>query len=306
MLQAISQISTKDRTHKAVTETVTSHILLVGNDYQLAQLIAQEMDCEGYRVSLAEDGTTGLLAARQTNPHLIIVGWTLSGISCIEFCHRLRSTYNDVPIIVLTHEGQVSQRIMGLDAGANDCLSTPFAIEELFARVRAHLRQGPKTAHLLQFEHLVLDRKARQVYYHHQEIELTAKEFDLLEYLMRHPNQVLTRDQILNDVWDYENFASSNVIEVYIRYLRIKLEAQGAKSFINTVRGVGYVLRTQPHQSLTAFSKLDQHQSPCLKQMSDSRKQVELNPIGERPMFDKILSGKRKHVTMSLPPQNRS
>jgi DNA-binding response OmpR family regulator len=272
MLQAISQISTKDRTHKAVMEPATSHILLVENDPQLAQLIAQELGCEGYQVSLAEDGATGLLAARQTNPHLIIVGWTLSGISCIEFCHRLRSTYNDVPIIVLTHEGQVSQRIMGLDAGANDCLSTPFAFEELIARVRVHLRQGPKTTHLLQFEQLILNRKARQVHYRHQEIDLTAKEFDLLEYFMRHPNQVLTRDQILEDVWGYESFASSNVIEVYIRYLRIKLEAQGAKHFINTVRGVGYVLRIQPHQNLTAFSELDQHQYPHLKQMSDSMK----------------------------------
>ena len=272
MLQTISQISTKDRAHKAVMETVTSHILLVENDRQLAQLTEQELGCEGYQVSLAEDGITGLLAARQTNPHLIIVSWTLSGISCIEFCRRLRSTYNYVPIIVLTREGQVSQRIMGLDAGANDCLSTPFAIEELIARVRAHLRQGPKEAHLLQFEQLVLNCKSRQIYYGNQQIELTAKEFNLLEYFMRHPNQVLTRDQILNDVWGYESFASSNVIEVYIRYLRIKLEAQSAEQLIHTVRSVGYVLRIQPHQNLTAFSELEQHQYPHLKQIADSMK----------------------------------
>jgi DNA-binding response OmpR family regulator len=152
MLQTISQISPKDRVHKAVMKTVTSHVLLVENDRQLAQLIAQELGCEGYQVSLAEDGISGLLAAQQTNPYLIIVGWDLSRISCIEFCHRLRSTCNDVPIIVLTHEGQVSARVMGLEAGASDCLSTPFAIEELIARVRAHLRQGLKTTHLLQFE----------------------------------------------------------------------------------------------------------------------------------------------------------
>jgi DNA-binding response OmpR family regulator len=268
MLKTISQINAKDRAHKAVMKTATSHILLVENDCQLAQLIAQELSCEGYQVSLAEDGISGLLAARQTNPHLIILGWTLSGISCIEFCRRLRSTYNDVPIIVLTHEGQVFERIMGLDAGASDCLSSPFAMEELIARVRAHLRQGVRATHLLQFEQLVLDRKARQVYYCHQEIGLTAKEFDLLEYFMRHPNQVLTRYQILEDVWGYESFASSNVIEVYIRYLRIKLEAQGAKQLIHTVRGVGYVLRIQPQQNLTAFSELDQHQYPHLKQLA--------------------------------------
>lgn len=246
MLQTIPGFSAQDRANKAVMKAV-SHVLLVENDSQLAQLIVQELRCEGYQVSVEEDGVSGLLAARQTNPHLIIVSWTLSGVSCVEFCRRLRSTYNDVPIIVLTHEGQVSERVMGLNAGANDCLSKPFAIEEMIARVRVHLKQGLKEAHLLQFEQLTLDQKARQVYYGNQEIELTAKEFDLLEYLMRHPNQVLTRVQILDDVWGYENFASSNVIEVYIRYLRIKLETQGAKQLIHTVRSVGYVLRTNAH-----------------------------------------------------------
>jgi DNA-binding response OmpR family regulator len=247
MLQTISQISAKDHANKAVMNAVTSHVLLVEEDSRLAQLIAQELGCEGYQISLMEDGVSGLVAARQINPHLIILGWAISGISCIEFCRRLRSTYNHVPIIVLTHEGQVAERVMGLDAGASDCLSKPFAIEELIARVRAHLRQGSKESHFLQFEQLVLNQKARQVYYGNQEIELTAKEFDLLEYLMRHPNQVLTREQILDDVWGYENFASSNVIEVYIRYLRIKLEPHDAKQLIHTVRGVGYVLRTSAH-----------------------------------------------------------
>ena len=243
MLQTISQARAGDRANKVVVEAVTSHILLVENDSQLAQLIAQELCCEGYQVSLAEDGISGLLAARQINPHLIIVGWTQPGASCIELCRRLRSTYNYVPIIVLTREDRVCERVMGLDAGASDCISKPFAVEELIARVRAHLRQVLKKAYLLQFEQLVLNQKAREVYYGNQEIELTAKEFDLLGYLMRHPQQVLTREQILDDVWGYENFVSSNVVEVYIRYLRIKLEAQGAKQLIHTVRSIGYVLR---------------------------------------------------------------
>lgn len=260
MLQTISQISIRDCARKAVIKAATSHVLLIENDNRLAQLIAQELGCEGYHVSLAEDGITGLLAARRTNPHLIIVSWTLCGISSTEFCHRLRSTSNDVPIIVLTREGQVSERVISLNAGASDCLSKPFAVEELIARVGVHLRQGLKETHFLQFEQLTLHQKTRQVYHRHQEIELTATEFNLLEYFMRHPNQVLTRDQILEDVWGYESFASSNVIEVYIRYLRVKLEAQGGKRLIQTVRGVGYVLRIQPHQNLTAFSGLDQHQ----------------------------------------------
>lgn len=247
MLQTILQFGLQDSANKTVAKAVTSHVLLVENDSQITQLIAQELDSEGYQVSLAENGISGLIAARQTNPQLIIVGWTLSGVSCLEFCRRLRSTYNYMPIIVLTHEGQVSERIMGLDAGASDCLDQPFAVEELIARVRAHLRKGPQETHLLQFEQLVLNRKSRQVYCDNQEIELTAKEFNLLEYLMRHPNQVLTRDQILDDVWGYKNYAKSNVIEVYIRYLRSKLEAQESRQLIHTVRGVGYVLRTSAY-----------------------------------------------------------
>lgn len=243
-MQTIFQPRASDRPNKEAIDAATPSVLLIENDNQLAQLITQELNYEGYQITLTKDGISGLLAARQTNPHLIIVSWSLSGISCIEFCRRLRSTHNNVPIIVLTHEGQVSERVMGLDAGASDCLSKPFVLEELIARVRAHLRQGAKEAYLLQFEQLVLNQKARQVYYGNREIELTAKEFDLLEYLMRHPNQVLTRVQILDDVWGYENFASSNVIEVYIRYLRIKLEAQGATQLIHTVRSVGYVLRS--------------------------------------------------------------
>ena len=244
MLQTIPQFGLQDSANRTVAQAVTSHVLLVENNSQLTQLIMQELGSEGYQVSLAENGVSGLIAARQTNPQLIIVGWTLSGVSCLEFCRRLRSTCNYVPIIVLTHEGQVSERIMGLDAGASDCLGQPFAVEELLARVRAHLRKEPQETHLLQFEQLVLNRKSRQVYYGNQEVELTAKEFDLLEYLMRHPNQVLTRDQILDDVWGYKNYGKSNVIEVYIRYLRIKLEMQDAKQLIHTVRSVGYVLRT--------------------------------------------------------------
>ncbi|MBD1919426.1 MULTISPECIES: response regulator transcription factor [unclassified Leptolyngbya] len=248
-MQTIFRPRASDRANREVSNAVTYNILLVENDDQLAQLIIQELDCEGYQITLTKDGISGLLAARQANPHLIIVSWALIGVSCIEFCHRLRSTYNNVPIIVLTHEGQVSERVMGLNAGASDCLSKPFAIEELIARIRAHLREGAKETYLLKFERLVLSKKARQVYYENREIELTAKEFDLLEYLMRHPNQVLTRLQILDDVWGCENFTNSNVIEVYIRYLRIKLKAQGAKQLIHTVRGIGYVLRITHHQN---------------------------------------------------------
>lgn len=122
MLQTISQISARDPAHQAVIKAIKSHVLIVENSSQLTQLIAQELSYEGYQVSLEDDGISRLLAARRTNPPLIIVGWALPGISCIEFYRRLRSTDNDIPIIVLTPEGQVSERVMGLEAGASDCL----------------------------------------------------------------------------------------------------------------------------------------------------------------------------------------
>jgi DNA-binding response OmpR family regulator len=244
MIQTISPVNTGDPANRLEREALTTQVLLIETDDQLAQLLSQELIYDGYHVSWNRDGISGLLTARQTNPHIIIVTWALPGISCLEFCHRLRSTYNSVPIVVLTSEGQTDERIMSLDAGASDCLSKPFAIEELIARIRAHLRHRQKEANLLRFDQLVLHPRARQVYYGTQEIELTAKEFDLLEYLMQHANQVLTREQILDRVWGYESSAVSNVVEVYIRYLRNKLQAKGAKQLIRTVRSVGYVLRS--------------------------------------------------------------
>ncbi|MCG8365546.1 MAG: response regulator transcription factor, partial [Pseudanabaenales cyanobacterium] len=138
----------------------------------------------------------------------------------------------------------VSDRVTGLDAGADDYVVKPFSIEELLARVRAHLRRAqPQETDVLQYEDLSLNRSSREVFRNQRSIELTAKEFDLLEYLILHPRQVITRDRILEEVWGYDFMGDSNIIEVYIRYLRLKLEAEGEKRLIQTVRGVGYVLR---------------------------------------------------------------
>ena len=223
---------------------MSTHILVVEDEAKLAQFIEIELKYEGYQVSVANDGLSGLTAAREVQPDLILLDWMLPGISGTEICRRLRETGDKVPIVLLTAKDEISDRVAGLDAGADDYIVKPFSIEELLARLRAHLRRTQEEdPDLLQFEDLQLNRSSRQVYRLSRAIELTAKEFDLLEYLMSHPRQVLTRDQILETVWGYDFMGDSNIIEVYIRYLRLKLEANHEKRLIQTVRGVGYVLR---------------------------------------------------------------
>lgn len=221
-----------------------SHILVVEDEGKLAQFIKLELEYEGYEVTVVNDGLGGLATAREMTPDLILLDWMLPGISGLEICRRLRQTGDKVPIILLTAKDEVSDRVAGLDAGADDYIIKPFSIEELLARIRAHLRRNQEEdSSSLQFSDLRLDRSSRQVYRNSRLIELTAKEFDLLEYLISHPRQVLTRDQILERVWGYDFMGDSNIIEVYVRYLRLKLEANQEPRLIQTVRGVGYVLR---------------------------------------------------------------
>ena len=220
------------------------HILVVEDEAKLAQFIKLELEFEDYEVTIASDGLTGLSTARETEPDLILLDWMLPGISGLEICRRLRQTGSKIPIILLTAKDEVSDRVAGLDAGADDYVIKPFSIEELLARVRASLRRDrQEDTDLLQFADLTLNKSTREVYRAKRGIELTAKEFDLLEYLISHPRQVLTRDQILERVWGYDFMGDSNIIEVYIRYLRLKLEAEKESRLIQTVRGVGYVLR---------------------------------------------------------------
>ena len=221
-----------------------SHILIVEDEAKLAQFIKLELEYEGYQVTTAPDGLTGLATARELTLDLILLDWMLPGISGPEICRRLRSTGDKVPIILLTAKDEVSDRVTGLDAGADDYIIKPFSIEELLARVRANLRRTQEEdTDLLQFSDLRLNRGTREVYRGDRLIELTAKEFDLLEYLISHPRQVLTREQILERVWGYDFMGDSNIIEVYVRYLRLKLESEDEQRLIQTVRGVGYVLR---------------------------------------------------------------
>jgi DNA-binding response OmpR family regulator len=225
---------------------MSDRILLVEDDPKLAKFIESELSLEGYHVTVAPNGLDGLTIARDAQPDLLILDWMLPGISGLDICLRLRSTGVQVPIIMLTAKDEVPDRVTGLNAGADDYVTKPFSMEELLARVKARLRRTqPNDPEHLQFEDLILNCLTREVSRGSQLIELTAKEFDLLEFLLQNPRQVITRDRILEKVWGYDFMGESNIIEVYIRALRIKLEASNSKRLLHTVRGVGYVLREQ-------------------------------------------------------------
>ncbi len=222
-------------------------ILVVDGNVTITQMLGLELAYEGYEITVIQDGMAGLINARTTLPDLLVLGWMLPNLSCLEICERLRMTGSTVPIIVITPDEPshiaCTKRIASLKAGANDTISLPLNLEELTLRIQKQLRPIHRQFQVLQFEDLVLDRSARRVYRNQHLIELTAKEFDLLEYLMMYPNQVLTRSQILDNIWGFDFMGDSNIIEVYIRYLRLKLEADHPIRLIQTVRGVGYVLR---------------------------------------------------------------
>ncbi|MEG4205806.1 response regulator transcription factor [Microcoleus sp. Pol7_A1] len=225
---------------------MSDRILLVEDDPKLAKFIESELSLEGYHVTVAPNGLDGLTIARDAQPDLLILDWMLPGISGLDICLRLRSTGVQVPIIMLTAKDEVPDRVTGLNAGADDYVTKPFSMEELLARVKARLRRTQQNdADNLQFEDLILNGLTREVYRGSQLIELTAKEFDLLEFMLRNHRQVISRDRILEKVWGYDFMGESNIIEVYIRALRIKLEASNSKRLLHTVRGVGYVLREQ-------------------------------------------------------------
>jgi two-component system response regulator MprA len=222
---------------------MSGQILIIEDDERILQFLRRGLVYEGYRVMTADDGLKGLSLARDNPPDLVILDWMMPGLDGLEVCKRLRAA-DDVPILMLTAKDGVSDRVVGLDAGADDYLVKPFEFEELMARIRALLRRSKSASpKMLQFEDLKLDTGTRQASRGDRLIELTAKEYVLLELLMQHPRQVLTRELIFDRVWEYDFGGESNIIEVYIRYLRQKTEAAGEPRLIHTVRSVGYVLR---------------------------------------------------------------
>jgi two-component system response regulator MprA len=220
------------------------HILAVDDDTRILDLLRRGLTYEGYTVDVVEDGAAALAVARDHPPDLVVLDWMLPGLDGLEVCRRLRAG-GDVPILLLTARGGVPDKVAGLDSGADDYLVKPFSFDELLARVRALLRrrQAAGSPNALRVGRLNIDPAAREVSYDGRTVEVTGKEFDVLELLMRHPRQVVSRGQFYDRIWGYDFGGESNILEVYIRYLRQKLEKAGAVGMIQTVRGVGYMLR---------------------------------------------------------------
>jgi len=218
-------------------------ILIIEDDDLILKMLRRSLVYEGYQVDTAVDGEGGLNMLRDNKPALVILDWMLPGMDGLEVCRRIRELGNQ-PVLMLTAKDTLEDRVQGLDAGADDYLVKPFELDELLARIRALLRRTQvERAPILTFGDLALDTSTRQATRKNRLIMLTAKEYDLLEMFMRHPRQVLTREIIFDRVWGYDFGGESNVLDVYIRYLRQKLESDGEIRLIHTVRSVGYVMR---------------------------------------------------------------
>ncbi|HEX8933190.1 MAG TPA: response regulator transcription factor [Pseudonocardiaceae bacterium] len=229
-------------------------ILVVDDDRAVRESLRRSLQFNGYTVALAGDGQQAMEVLAMQRPDAMVLDVMMPRVDGLEVCRRLRGIGDDLPILVLTARDAVSDRVAGLDAGADDYLPKPFALEELLARLRALLRRSPPEGNGIagsagirfEFADLVLDEGTREVTRGERRISLTRTEFSLLELLLRHPRQVLTRGRILEDVWGYDFPTSGNALEVYVGYLRRKTEAGGEPRLIHTVRGVGYALRETP------------------------------------------------------------
>jgi two-component system response regulator MprA len=219
-------------------------VLVVDDEPALRDALRRALTLEGYEVDLAEDGIEGVTAAATRGPDAIVLDVLMPGLDGLEVCRRIRESGDRTPILMLTARDDVQDRVAGLDAGADDYLVKPFALEELNARLRALVRRSVGgDADVLRFADLALDTRTREVTRGDRPIELTRTEFSLLELFLLNPRQVLSRAQIFDRVWGYDFGPSTNALEVYIGYLRRKLEAGGEPRLIHTVRGVGYALR---------------------------------------------------------------
>jgi DNA-binding response OmpR family regulator len=219
-------------------------VLIIEDETEIARFLQLELAHEGYEVHAAYSGDEGFSLAQKNLPDLIVLDIILPDISGLEVCRRLRKIQS-TPIIMLTAKDQIGDRVAGLDSGADDYLTKPFHIDELLARIRALIRRSstkPK-GEILMARDLVLNPLTHEVRRGNKHIDLTAKEFALLEFLLRNKGQVLTRELIFEEVWGYDFIGESNIIDVYIRYLRDKVDCDPGKELIHTVRGVGYVVK---------------------------------------------------------------
>jgi two-component system response regulator MprA len=221
-----------------------AHILVVDDDRRITEILRRALAYEGYGVDVALRGDEALQKAIERPPDLVVLDIMMPGIDGLEVTRRLRASGNQVPILMLTAKDSIPDRVAGLDTGADDYLVKPIDLEELQARVRALLRRrNPEQTEVLRFADLELDTGTRVAHRGAREISLSTTEYELLALFLRRPRQVLTRDVIMERVWGYDFEGESNVLEVYIGYLRSKLEASGESRLLHTVRGAGYVLR---------------------------------------------------------------
>lgn len=220
-------------------------ILIIEDDEQLSRLLELELIHNGYEPELASDGYTGISKIQSNHYDVVLLDVMLPGIDGLEVCRRIR-LFSNVPVIILTAKDSLANKIMGLDSGADDYVTKPFSTEELFARIRAALRRNDSRAvkyNRLSVGGLTIDIDKREVVRDGKKISLSKREFDLLEYMMRNKNIVLTRDNFLDNIWDYDFMGDSNTVDVYIRYLRSKIDDPFEKKLICTYRGVGYSLK---------------------------------------------------------------
>jgi two-component system response regulator MprA len=227
---------------------MTARVLVVDDDAAIRSPLARSLGAEGYAVDVAADGHDALKVARDRTPDLVVLDLMLPGLTGLDVCRRLRAAEEHLPIVLLTARDAVADRVKGLEAGADDYLVKPFAFEELLARVRVCLRRREamaRTGHKLRFADLRLDPASREAVRGGRRFTLTPTELELLRLFLQHPRTVLSRQQIFERVWGYDLDDDSKLIEVYVRYLREKLEAGGAPRLIHTVRGAGYILRQE-------------------------------------------------------------
>ena len=238
----MSASSASDSSDQPSSQNLPS-VLVVESDESLSHTMGVDLHEAGYRPVEVPSLRLGLVRARESTPALIVVARRLSEESGLDLCRQLRSEQNRVPILLMMSHDELSDRIACLDAGADDYFLAPYRSEDFITLVNAYLKPSLASGAQLRFADMVLDLTQRHVVRNERVIELTMKEFELLKYLMEHPREVLTRKQILESVWGYDFIGESKVIEVYIRYLRLKLDGENEKRLIQTVRSVGYVLR---------------------------------------------------------------
>lgn len=221
------------------------NILIIEDEIKIARFVEMELNYEGYKVTKVHDGRQGLMKARNEEFDLILLDIMLPSMNGIEVLRRIREE-SEVPVIMLTAKDETMDKVTGLDMGADDYITKPFEIEELLARIRVALKRKKVTKKQeLRYKELLMDLEGYNLSYDGENIELTKKEFELLRYLLENKNRVLTRDKIIETVWGYDYFGDTNVVDVYIRYLRSKIDDKYNKKIIHTLRGVGYMIKDE-------------------------------------------------------------